>query len=310
LADLLGRRRILTLGLALFAATSLVGGLAPNSGTLVGARLAQGVGAALMAPAALSTVTTIFRGTRDRTTALRIWGGISGLGAAAGVLLGGLLSEGPGWRWVLFVNLPVCALALVYAFRLLTPDAPAEGRASFDLPGAVLATDGMLLLVYALIEAPDHGWGTVRTVGELAGAGALLIGLVLNELRHHDPLVPLSVFRIKGLAAADATGLIGFAGFLSMFFFLALYMQNVLAYSPIKAGSAYLPVTVGIGIAAVVSTKLLARIGIRPVVVGGSLVAAAGVYMLSRIPLHGSYSTDLLPGLVVMSLGWDASSSR
>ena len=306
LADLFGRRRVLTVGLTLFAACSLTGGLAPNAGTLVAARIAQGLGAALMAPAALSIVTTTFRDARDRTTALGVWGAVSGLAGAAGVLFGGLLSAGPGWRWVLFVNLPVCLLALVSSFRLLARDSGATSRAGFDLPGAVLATGGMLLLVHALIEAPDRGWGTARTVGELTTAGLLLVGLVLNERRHRAPLVPPSVFRIKGLAAADVTGLIGFAGFYSMFFFLTLYMQNVLRYSPIKAGSAYLPVTAGIAVAAGVSTKLFPRVGTRPVTVAGALLAAAGIFQLSRIPLHGSYPPDLLPGLLLMSFGLGA----
>ncbi|HEU5355856.1 MAG TPA: MFS transporter [Actinocrinis sp.] len=306
LADLFGRRRVLAVGLTLFASCSLAGGLAPNAGTLVGARIAQGLGAALMAPAALSIVTTTFRDARDRTTALGVWGAVSGLAGAAGVLFGGLLSSGPGWRWVLFVNLPVCLLALVFSFRLLAPDAGTDRRAGFDLPGAVLATGGMLLLVHALIEAPDRGWGTARTVGELATAGLLLLGLALNERRHRAPLVPPAVFRIKGLAAADATGLIGFAGFYSMFFFVTLYMQNVLGYSPIKAGSAYVPVTAGIAIAAGISTKLFPRVGTRPVTVTGALLAAAGIYLLSRIPLHGTYAADLMPGLLLMSLGLGA----
>ena len=306
LADLFGRRRVLAAGLTLFASCSLAGGLAPDAGTLVGARIAQGLGAALMAPAALSIVTTTFRDARDRTTALGVWGAVSGLAGAAGVLFGGLLSAGPGWRWVLFVNLPVCLLALGFAFRLLAPDAGTGRRAGFDLPGAVLATGGMLLLVHALIEAPDRGWGTARTAGELTTAGLLLIGLVLNERRHRAPLVPLAVFRIKGLAAADATGLIGFAGFYSMFFFVTLYLQTVLGYSPIKAGSAYLPVTAGIVVAAGISTKLFPRVGTRPVTVAGALLAAAGIYLLSRIPLHGTYAADLLPGLLLMSLGLGA----
>jgi EmrB/QacA subfamily drug resistance transporter len=306
LADLLGRRRVLTFGLALFAACSLTGALAPNAGTLVSARIAQGLGAALMAPAALSIVTTTFRDARERATALGIWGAVSGLAAAAGVLLGGLLSAGPGWRWVLLVNLPVCLLALAFAFRLFAPDARPGRRTGFDLPGAVLATGGMLLLVHALIEAPDRGWGTARTIGELATAGLLLIGLGLNERRQRAPLVPPSIFRIKGLAAADTTGLLGFAGFYSMFFFLTLYMQNVLRYSPVKAGSAYLPVTAGIAVAAGISTKLFARVGTRPVTVAGALLAAAGIYLLSRIPVHGTYPADLLPGLLLMSLGLGA----
>jgi EmrB/QacA subfamily drug resistance transporter len=303
LADLAGRRRILVTGLGLFAAASLAGGLASHAGVLVAARLVQGVGAALMAPAALSILTTTFRSGRDRAAAMGVWGALSGLGAAAGVFLGGVLSQGPGWRWVLFVNLPACLLALTAAFVLIEGGRPPVGRGRFDTLGALLATGGMLLLVRALIDAPDAGWGTARTVGELATAAALLAGFLVNERRHANPLTPLSVFRIRGLGAANATQLIAFAGFYSMFFFLTLYMQTVLGYDPIRAGSAYLPVTAGLALAAGISSRLFARIGTRPVTVAGALLAAAGIYWVSRIPVHGAYLTDLLPGLLVMSVG-------
>ena len=228
--DLLGRRRILVAGTALFAACSLTGGLAVGAGMLVGARLGQGAGAALMAPAGLSILTTSFNSGNDRNRALGVWGAISGLAAAAGVFLGGVLSQGPGWRWVLFVNLPVCALILAGAYRLVPGGRPAAAPAGFDIPGAVLATGGMLLLV-------------------------------------------------------------------------TLYMQNVLGFSPIRSGSAYLPVTAGIVVAAGISSRLFARIGTRPVIVAGALIAAAGVWYLSRIPVRGTYPADLLPGLVIMAIG-------
>jgi EmrB/QacA subfamily drug resistance transporter len=305
-ADLLGRRRVLVAGVLLFALCSLVGGLARNETTLITARLVQGIGAALMAPAALSLVTTSFKEGVDRHKALGIWGGISGLGAAAGVFFGGVLSEGPGWRWVLFVNLPVCALILLGAFRLISGERPAGPRRSFDVRGAVLVTGAMLLLVYALIEAPDHGWGTTRTIGELATAAIVLIAFVLNEARSRDALVPFSIFRVKGLVAAEATQLIAFAGFYAMFFFLTLYMQTVLHWSPIQAGAAYLPVTAFLAVAATISPKLFARVGTRPVIVAGALLSTGGIYYLSRIPVHGTYLTNLLPGLAVMSLGLGA----
>jgi EmrB/QacA subfamily drug resistance transporter len=303
LADLLGRRRLLVSGVILFAACSLAGGLAQNEATLISARLVQGIGAALMAPAALSLVTTSFKEGVDRHKALGIWGAVAGLGAAAGVFLGGVLSEGPGWRWVLLVNLPFCALILAGAFRLLSNDRPDGARGGFDVLGAVLVTAGMLLLVYALIEAPDHGWSTARTMGELATAGVLLAAFILNEARSSHPLMPLSIFRVRGLAAADATQLIAFAGFYSMFFFLTLYMQNVLGFSQIQAGSAYLPVTAGVVISSGIASQLFARVGTRPIITAGALIAAAAVYWLSRIPVNGSYLSDLLPGLVIMSFG-------
>ena len=305
-ADLLGRRRMLAAGTTLFAACSLAGGLATDAGMLVGARLGQGAGAAMMAPAGLSILTTTFSQGTDRSRALGAWGAVSGLAAATGVFLGGVLSQGPGWRWVLFVNLPVCALILVGAFRILPGEQRRARLANFDIPGAILATAGMLLLVYALVRAPVQGWASARTIGELATAAVLLTAFAVTEVRRRDPLFPFSIFRARGLAAADATQMIAFAGFVSLFFFLTLYMQNVLGYSPIRGGSAYLPVTAGIAVAAGISAKLFARTGTRPVIVAGSLIAAAGTYYLSRIPVHGSYLTSLLPGLVIMSVGLGA----
>ncbi len=304
LADLTGRRRTLVAGTVIFGLASLTGGLAPNAGTLVGARLAQGFGAALMSPAALSILTTTFSYGTDRVKALGAWGAMGGIASIVGVFLGGVLSAGPGWRWVLFVNPPVCVLVIVATFRLVEGSQPRPfGIKGFDFPGALLGTGGMLLLIFGLVRAPDDGWGTARTIGELAGAGALLIAFVINERRQRNPLVPLSVFRVPGLAAADATQVIAMAGFYSMFFFLTLYMQNVLGFSPARAGAAYIPVAVLVAVAAGAGTALIPRVGTRPLIVTGALIAAGGVYWLSRLPAHGSYWTDLFPGLVVTALG-------
>jgi len=305
-ADLLGRRRVLVAGLVVFGACSLAAGLAQSEGVLITARLAQGVGAALMAPAALSILTTTFREGADRNTALGVWGAVSGVAAAAGVFLGGVLSEGPGWRWVFYVNVPISLLALGASFRLLSGARRRAPLTDFDTPGALLGTGGMLLLVYTLINAPDVGWGTTRTIVLLATAVALLAAFAVNELRSRNPLMPLSIFRVKGLAAADATWLIGIAGFFAMFFFLTLYMQEVLGFSPIQAGAAYLPVTFCLAVASGVSSQLFARIGTRPVIVGGALLSAGGIYLLSRIPVDGSYVPDVLPGLVMMAVGFGA----
>jgi len=302
-ADLLGRRRVLVAGLLWFAVCSLGGGLAQSQGLLIAARIAQGVGAAIMAPAALSILTTTFREGKDRNTALGIWGAISAIGAAVGVSLGGLLAEGPGWRWVLFVNLPIVALSLLATFRLLPGDRRQAQSGEFDLQGSLLATGGMLLLVFALIRAPVVGWGSTQTILELAGAAALLGAFAVNELRATNPLFPFSILRVKGLVAADITQLVAFAGFLSMFFFVTLYMQEVLGFSPIEAGLAYLPVTAAFAVSAGITTQLIARVGTRPVVVGGAMIAAAGIYWLSRAPVHGTYAADVLPGLLTMPLG-------
>ena len=304
-ADLFGRRRVLVAGTVLFAVSSLTGGLAQSSGMLVGARLTQGLGAAMMLPAALSLLTTTFTGT-DRHKALGVWGGVAGLASAVGVLLGGVLSEGPGWRWVLLVNEPVCVVAVIAVFLLFADDRRRPDLTRLDLRGAVMSTAGMLLLVYTLVKAPDVGWGAARTAGGLAGAAALLAVFVVNEARSANPLLPLSIFRIRGLAAADVTQLIGIAGIISMFFFLTLYMQNVLGYSQIQTGLAYLPLCFGVGIAAGVASQLLARVGTKPVMVVGAVLASGGVYWLSQVPVGGSYAADMLPGLLIASFGLGA----
>jgi EmrB/QacA subfamily drug resistance transporter len=304
MADLLGRRSVLVTGLIVFASSSLLGGLAHTSSLLIGARFAQGIGAAMMSPAALSTLTSTFRSTRDRNTALGIWAAVSGIGGAAGVLFGGLLTEGPGWRWVLFINVPFSAVALLGAFALLSRERVRAGRlANFDALGAFLVTGGMLLLVYTLVKAPDVGWGAGRTIAGLASAAVLLAGFVFNELRARNPLVPLSILKVKGVAAADATQLVAIAGFLPMFFFLTLYMQTVLGYSPIQTGVAYLPLTGGFIIAASISSQLFARIGTKPVVVLGMVIAAAGLYWLSQVSIDSTYVSDILPGLLTVSIG-------
>jgi EmrB/QacA subfamily drug resistance transporter len=301
-ADLFGRRRTLAAGTTLFALASLSGGLAGSPGLLVGARLAQGIGAAMMVPAALSLLTTTFTGA-DRHKALGVWGGVAGLASAVGVLLGGVLAEGPGWRWVLLVNPPVCALALVWIVRMFPDDRRRPDLRRLDLTGALVSTAGMLLLVFTLVKAPDVGWGAGRTIGGLAGAVALLAAFVVNERRRANPLLPLSIFRVKGLAAADVTQLIAVAGIISLFFFLTLYMQNVLGYSQIQTGLAYLPQCIGVGIAAGIASRLLARVGTKPVMVVGALLAAGGVYWLSRVPVGGSYAADMLPGMMVAAAG-------
>jgi EmrB/QacA subfamily drug resistance transporter len=305
-ADLIGRRRLLVAGTALFGLASLTGGLAGSEGMLIGARLAQGVGAAMMIPAALSILTTSFSEGSDRNTAIGAWGATAGLASALGVFLGGVLSEGPGWRWVFFVNLPICVLDLVVVSRLVAGEQHRPRLANFDAVGALLATSGMLLLIYAIVKAPDVGWGRSRTIVELTGAAVLLAAFVLNEARQRNPLFPFSILRIKGLAAADLTQVIAMAGFYSMFFFVTLYMQTVLGFSRIQAGTAYIPTTIGVAISSGIASKLFARTGTRPIIIAGALLGAAGTFWLSHIPVHGSYLSDLLPGLLIMSAGLGA----
>jgi EmrB/QacA subfamily drug resistance transporter len=305
-ADLMGRRRVLVAGTSLFGLASLTGGLAGSEGMLICARLVQGVGAAMMIPAALSILTTSFPEGSDRNTAIGAWGATAGLASALGVLLGGLLSAGPGWRWVFFVNLPVCALDLVVVFRLVGGERHRSRLANFDVLGALLATSGMLLLIYAIIRAPDVGWGATRTIAEFVGAAVLLAAFALNESRQPNPLFPFSILRIKGLAAADLTQVIAMSGFYAMFFFVTLYMQTVLGFSRIQAGAAYIPATLGVAISSGIASKLFARTGTRPIIIGGALLGAAGVFWLSHIPVQGSFFSDLLPGLLIMSAGLGA----
>jgi EmrB/QacA subfamily drug resistance transporter len=305
-ADLLGRRRLLVAGTALFGLSSLSAGVSTSEGVLIGARMIQGLGAAMMLPAALSILTTTFTEASDRHKALGAWGGIAGLASAAGVFLGGVLSGGPGWRWVFFVNLPMCLLVLRATYRLVPADGARARLTGFDFPGAILATAGMLLLVYTIVEAPDTGWGDTRTLAGLAGAAAILTVFAVNELRRRNPLFPFSILRIPGLAAADATQMIAMAGFYAMFFFITLYMQNVLEFSELGAGAAYLPTTFSVAIGAGVVSTLLGRTGTRPPMVVGALLGAVGVFWLSRIPVDGSYVRDLLPPLVILALGLGA----
>lgn len=303
LADLLGRRRMLVAGIVTIGVSSLIGGLAQSSGLLIAARLCQGIGAAMTLPSALSILTTTFAEGKDRHTALGFWGGVGGLASAVGVILGGLFTEGPGWRWVMFVN-PIAAIfVLVGVLALVQADHQRRRLENFDLLGAFLVTSGMLLLVYSLVEAPTVGWGKARTIGGLIGAGLLVTCFVINEMRQRAPLAPLSIFRINGLGFANATQLIAFAGFLALFFFLTLYMQEVLHYSPIQSGSAYLPLCFAVGISAGIASQLIGRVGTRPLIVAGALIGAGGLYWLSRVPVHGSYVSDILPGLLVVSVG-------
>ncbi len=304
LADLLGRRVTLVLGTAVFGISAIVGGAAPNAGTLVGARLAQGLGAALMTPAGLSTLTTSFNTGIDRVKALGAWGAMGGLGGVFGVFLGGVISSGPGWRWVLYINAPLCAVVIIAAYLLMSGEAPRRsGLASFDTLGALLGTAGMLLLVYALVKAPDDGWGSGRTIGELAGAGVLLAALVINELRHPNPVLPLSIFKIKGLAATDAAQVLGLAGFNSAFFFITLYMQEILHFSPLRAGAAYVPIAAIVVVGSIGGSGLVPRLGTRPLIIAGAVIATGGLYWVSKIPVHGHYWSDIFPPMMIMGLG-------
>jgi EmrB/QacA subfamily drug resistance transporter len=302
LADLVGRRRLAVSGTVLFLASSISGGAAQNAGMLVASRLAQGTGAAMMVPAALSILTTTFHHPADRAKALGAWGALAGLSSGLGVLLGGILSDTLNWRWVFFVNPPVGLAVLAAMYRLLPPDGPRR-RGRLDVIGAVLLTVAMLLLVYSIVEAPSRGWGAGRTVGGFIGAGVLLVVFAAFEMRQDDPLFPFSIFKIKGLVEADLTQVIAMAGFYAMFFFLTLYLQNVLGFSPLRAGLVYLPATFGVALTAGIASKLMLKTGTRPLIILGALLGAGGIFWLSFIPSDGTWLGDVFAPLEIMSFG-------
>lgn len=287
MADLLGRRRMFILGLVLFSVSSLLGGLAQSEAWLIVARAAQGLGAAIVSPAALSIITTTFADGAERNRALGVWGAVAGAGGAAGVLLGGVLTSGLSWRWVLFVNVPIGTLCALLAPRLLL-ESRAEGDSrSFDIPGAVTVTAGLALLVYALVNAVNAGWGATSTILEVAGALVLLAVFILLEARQREPLMPLGIFGNRTLRGADTVGLLIGMSLFSMFFFISLYMQQVLHYSALKAGLSYLPLSVGIILAAGAASVGVTRFGFKPVLLAGMLFVAGGLYWFSKVPPHG-----------------------
>jgi EmrB/QacA subfamily drug resistance transporter len=302
-SDLFGRRRLLVSGTVLFALSSLASGIAPDDTVLIVARMVQGAGAAMMIPAALSILTTTFSEPGDRYKAMGAWGAVGGLASAVGVFLGGVITEFIDWRWVFFVNLPAAALILRAIFRLVPADEKPERRESLDVLGALLVTGGMLLLVYTIVEAPSVGWGEPRTIAGFAVAATILAIFVAYETYHSNPVFPFSIFRVKGLAAADVTMVIAMAGFYTMFLFITLYLQNVLGLSKLEAGLAYLPPTFGVVLSAGIATNLMGKLGTRPVIVAGAVIGAGGVFWLSKIPVEGSYWSNVLPALVLTALG-------
>jgi EmrB/QacA subfamily drug resistance transporter len=304
LADLLGRRRMFMIGLVVFSLASLAGGLAQSEAWLIAARAVQGLGAAIVSPAALSIITTTFAEGAERNRALGIWGAVAGAGGAAGVLLGGILTSGLSWRWVLFVNVPIGIIAAVLAPLLLLESSSEDGTEGLDVPGAVTVTAGLALLVYAVVDAVNVGWGSTGTLLRIAGALVLLAAFVLIERRQRHPLLPFSIFRLRTLRSANIVGLLIGMSLFSMFFFISLYMQDVLHYSPIKTGISYLPLAVGIIISAGIASQLVTRIGFKPVLGGGLLLIAGGLTWFSRVPAPGgSFAADVLGPSLLAAFG-------
>jgi EmrB/QacA subfamily drug resistance transporter len=301
--DLIGRKRVFLAGVIVFSVASLLNGLATSGGMLIAFRGLQGFGAALVSPAALSIITTTFEEGPDRTKALGVWSAIAAGGGAVGLLLGGVLTEWLSWEWIFFVNVPVGAAAALLSARYVPESRAPDRPSSFDLAGAVSVTAGLIVLVYAIVKAPDYGWGSAKTLGLAALALLLLAAFVLIELRSPAPLVRLGIFRIRSLTAANLVLFAVAGGLFANFFFSTLYVQNILGYSPIEAGFAFLPVAFGIGIGAGLAQQLVKRIGVRAVTIVGMLIAACGLFVLSRVPVDGTYVANLLPGLIPMSVG-------
>jgi EmrB/QacA subfamily drug resistance transporter len=303
MADLLGRRRLFMAGLALFTVSSLLDGLAWSEGSLIAFRSLQGLGAALVSPAALSIVTTTFAEGRERNLALGVWGAVSGSGGAAGVLLGGALTSALSWSWIFFINVPVGALVLALTPRLVHESRAAVTHRHFDLPGAASITGGLMVLVYAMTRAVQHGWGTAETAGLLAAAAALVAAFLVIELRSAAPLLPLRIFRLRTLSGSNLAGLLMGATVYSQFFLLTLYMQQVLHYSALRTGVAYVALTLAVIVFANVSQALALRVGIRRLLPFGLLLAAAGLVLYARLPVEGHYFWDLFPAVLLSGIG-------
>jgi len=304
--DLLGRKRLFLGGLVVFTLASLLDGLSGSQGMLIGARSLQGLGAAFISPAALAIISTTFKEGSDRAKALGIWAAIAIGGSAVGLVLGGALTQTFSWPWIFFINVPVGVATFVLSLRLLPESRDEAAHRSFDIPGAVTVTGGLMILVYAIVRAQQQGWGSARTIGTFALAAALLVAFVFIELRSIAPLVRLSIFRIRSLATANVVMLFVMSGMFAMFFFNSLYIQRVLGYGPLKAGLAFLPFTGGIMISAGLASTFAPKIGVRTVAVAGMVVSSAGLLLLTRLPVHGSYVADFLPSLLLVSLGMGA----
>jgi EmrB/QacA subfamily drug resistance transporter len=302
-ADLFGRQRLFLIGIAIFSVASMINGLATSSSMLIGGRALQGLGAALVSPAALSIITTSFSEGQERARALAVWSAIAAGGGAFGLLLGGILTQALSWQWVFFVNLPIGVAAFALSLRFV-PNTRAEGvRGSLDIAGAVTVTSGLIVLVYAIVEAQSAGWLSVRTLATASSAAVLLGAFLAIERRFEPPLIRLEIFRTRSLAGANLVMLLAAGGLFAMFFFASLYVQTILGYSPLRAGLAFVPITIGIIVGAGAAQSLLRRFGVRTLALVGMPVAAVGLLLLTGVPVDGSYSRDLLPGLVLMSVG-------
>ena len=303
MADLLGRRRVFMAGLVLFSLASLACGFASSDTVLIIARAVQGIGAAVISPAALSILVTTFDEGAERNKALGIWGAIAGVGGAAGVLAGGILTDTLGWEWIFFVNVPIGFMVLALVPRFVD-ESHAEGATrNFDVAGAVSVTAGLALLVYALVNTDSAGWASGETIALLGASLALIVAFVVIELRAKAPLMPLGIFRLRSLSGSNIVGLLLGAAVFSVFFFLSLYMQQVLGYSALKSGFAYLLVAVTIIFAAGISQALVTRFGTKVVLATGMALLTLGLLYFTQIDVEGTYLADLVPGFLLTGVG-------
>jgi EmrB/QacA subfamily drug resistance transporter len=306
LGDLLGRKRLFLIGLVIFTFASLMNGLAQSEGMLIGFRALQGLGAALISPAALSIISTTFQEGAERAKALAVWAAIAIGGAAFGLILGGALTQWFSWPWIFFVNVPVGIIAFFLATRLVPESRDEHAPASYDIAGAVTVTGGLMALVYAIVKAETAGWTSATTIGFFVLSAVLLVSFVVIEARSAAPLVRLSIFKIRSLTTANITMFLAMSAMFAMFFFNTLYIQRVLGYGPLEAGVAFLPFTAGIMVSAGLASGLAPRIGVRPVAAVGMVLTAAGLVLLTQLPVHGSYVADVLPAMILTSLGMGA----
>jgi EmrB/QacA subfamily drug resistance transporter len=303
MADLLGRRRLFMAGLGVFGVASLMGGFSGSEEQLIAWRALQGLGAAMLAPSALSMVTNMFTEGAERNKALGVWGAVSGSGGAAGVLLGGVLTKYAGWEWVLWVNVPIVVIAAFLAPRLLVESRVESETRHFDALGAVVVTAGLSILVFALVDTVNAGWGSTQTIGLLALSLALIVVFVAVEQRSVKPLVPFRIFRLRTLTGANVIGLLLGAALFSMFFFLSRYMQEVLRYDALKTGLSYLPLALVIIVSAGVASQLVTKLGFKPVLVVGLVLITIGLLWFTQLPVDGVYLQDIVAPMILAAFG-------
>jgi EmrB/QacA subfamily drug resistance transporter len=306
LGDMYGRKGAFLSSIVLFLLGSALSGAAQSMGQLIGFRALQGLGAALISPAALSIISTTFAEGKERAKALGVWAAIAIGGSAVGLVLGGALTQSFSWPWIFFVNVPVGVFAFFAALRYVPESRDEHAHRSYDIGGAASVTGGLMALVYAIVKAETAGWGSATTIGFFVLAAALLVAFVLIELRSAEPLVRLSIFRVRSLSTANLSMFLVGSGMFAMFFFNTLYIQRVLDYGPLKAGLAFLPFTAGVMASAGIASSFTPKIGVRPVAAAGMIATVIGMLLFARMPVDGAYAVDVLPAMLICSIGMGA----